>query len=80
MFFRCWKLTLWGPRVSVLPNWGWWLTVTPLWDGWSLPLYRTGKEMITNLCPRSPSSLGTGALHGGFLSLIGGGEYPGTTE
>ena len=33
VFFRCWKLTLWGPRVSVLPNWGWWLTVTPLWDG-----------------------------------------------
>ena len=31
-------------------------------------------------CQRSPSSLGTGALHGGFLSLTGGGEYPGTTE
>jgi len=36
--------------------------------------------MVTNLCQRSPSSLGTDALHGGFLSLTGGGEYPGTTE
>ena len=80
VFFRCWKLTPWGPRVLGPPQLG---VVadgnTTLGRSPSFSLVLERKRLPTSACAVPPPRGGV-RVHGGFLLLPGGGVYPWTAE